>query len=110
MEGLGVGLALLLRHRPPGDVRLDTDDRLDALVDAGLVEADRAVEGAVIGNGEAVEPELGRRIDEIRDPPEPIEEAELGVDVEVSEVVRGDRHGRVNGSRSAGRETDDPRP
>ena len=32
VEGLGVGLALLLGHRPAGDVRLDADDRLDALV------------------------------------------------------------------------------
>ena len=90
VEGLGVGLALLLGHRPAGDVRLDADDRLDALVDAGLVEADGAVERAVIGDGEAVEALLGRRIDEVRDPPEAVEEAELGVDVEVSEVVRGE--------------------
>ena len=30
VEGLGVGLALLVAHRPPGDVGLDADDRLDA--------------------------------------------------------------------------------
>ena len=58
------------------------------LFDAGLVEGDRAVESAVIGDREAVEALLGRRIDEVRDPSEPVEEAELGVDVEVSEVVR----------------------
>ena len=34
VEGLGVGLALLVAHRPAGDVRLDADDRLDALRDA----------------------------------------------------------------------------
>ncbi len=31
VEGLGVGLALLVGHRPAGDVGLDADDRLDAL-------------------------------------------------------------------------------
>ena len=94
VEGLGVGLALLLEHRPAGDVRLDADDRLDALRDAGLVEGDGPVERAMVGQGEAVEALRGRRIDEIRDPPEPVEEAELRVDVEVREVVGGEgRHG-----------------
>ena len=65
-----------------------------------LVEGDGAVEGAVVGQGEAVEALRGRRIDEVRDPPEPVEEAELGVDVEVREVVRARGSSRgVNGSR-----------
>ena len=37
---------------------------------------------------------LGRGVDQLRDPPEAVEEAELRVDVEVGEVVRGDGHGR----------------
>ena len=44
----------------------------------------------MIGDREAVEALLRRRIDEVRDPPEAVEEAELGVDVEVGEVVRGE--------------------
>ena len=58
----------------------------------------------MVGQGEAVEALLRRRIDEVRDPPQPVEEAELGVDVEVREVVRGEgRHGTsmVTGSRPA---------
>ena len=94
VEGLGVGLALLLGHRPSGDVRLDADDRLDALRDAGLVERDGAVERAVVGDREAVEALGGRRIDEVRDAPEAVQEAELRVDVEMREVVGGNRHGR----------------
>ena len=95
VEGLGVGLALLVGHRAAGDVGLDADDRLDPLGRGGLVEGDRAVERAVIGQGEAVEALLRRRIDQVVDPPEPVEKAELGVDVEVREVVRGDgRQGR----------------
>ena len=108
VEGLGVGLALLLGHRPAGDVGLDADDRLDPLRLRRLVEGDGAVEGAVVGQGEAVEALRGGRIDEVRDPPEPVEEAELRVGVEVREVVRGEgRHGgsMVAGDPGSARET-----
>ena len=93
VEGLAVGLALLVRHRPPGDVGLHADDRLDARLGGRLVERDRAVERAVVGDGEAVEAVLDRRVDEVGDPPQPVEQAELRVGVEVDEVVRGDGHG-----------------
>ena len=86
MEGLGVGLPLLLGHRSPGDVGLHADDRLDPLVLRGLVEGDRPVQGAVIGQGEAVESLGGRRIDEVRDPAQAVEQAELGVDMEVRKI------------------------
>ena len=52
VERLGVGLALLVGHRPPGDVGLDADDRLDPLRVRRLVEGDRPVQGAVVGDGE----------------------------------------------------------
>ena len=61
VERLGVGLALLVGHRPPGDIGLDADDRLDPLRRGRLVEGDGAVERPVVGQGEAVEPLLGRR-------------------------------------------------
>ena len=51
--GLGVGLALAVGHRASGDVGLDADDGLDLALLAGLVEGDRAVERAVVGDGEA---------------------------------------------------------
>ena len=95
MEGLGVGLALLVGHRPAGDVGLDADDRLDALRPGRLVEGDRAVEGAVVGDRHRIHAQLGRRVDQLGDPAEAVEQAELGVDVEVREVVgREGRHGR----------------
>ena len=60
-----------------------------------LVEGDRAVEGAVVGDRHRIHAQLGRRVDQLGDPAEPVEQAELGVDVEVREVVRGEgRHGR----------------
>ncbi len=94
VERLGVGLALLVAHRPAGDIRLDADDRLDALRSRGLVEGDRAVQGAVVGDRQRIHAQLGGRVDQLGDPAEPVEEAEFGVDVEVREVVRGDGHGR----------------
>ncbi len=92
VEGLGVGLALLVGHRAAGDVRLDPDDGLDALVLRGLVEGDRAVEGPVVGDGHRIHARRGRRVDQLGDPPEAVQQAELAVDVEVREVVRGDGH------------------
>ena len=62
VEGLAVGLALLVRHRPTGDVRLHPDDRLDARLRGRLVERDGAVERSVVGDGEAVETVLHRRV------------------------------------------------
>ena len=58
VEGLAVGLALLVAHAPPGDVGLDADDRLDALGGDGLDERDGPVERAVVGDGHGVEAEL----------------------------------------------------
>ena len=99
VEGLGIGLALLVGHRPAGDVRLDADDRLDALVPGRLVEGDRAVEGAVVGDRHRVHAQLGRRVDQLGDPAEAVEKAELRVDVEVREVVRARGSSRdVHGS------------
>ena len=110
VEGLGVRLALAVGHGPPGDVRLDADDRLDAALLAGLVERDRAVEGAVVGQGEAVEAERAGLADEVVDPPQPVEQAELRVDVQVGEVVRGDGHGRNRILIAGGRLTSAHRP
>ena len=93
MEGLAVGLALLVGHRSAGDVRLDADDRLDALRSRRLVEGDGAVERAVVGEGHRIHALRGRRVDQLGDPPEPVEKAELRVDVEVGEVVGREGHG-----------------
>ena len=102
VERLRVGLALAIEHAPAGDVGLDAEDRLDAPVDAGLVEGDRAVERAVVGDREAVEALRRGLADELVDPPEAVEKAELRVDVKVREVVRGDRHGRADGTAPRG--------
>ena len=54
---------------------------------------------------EAVEALRGRLADELVDPAEAVEKAELRVDVEVREVVRGDRHGKAHGTRPLGART-----
>ena len=100
VERLGVCLAFAVPHAPPSDVRLDAEDRLDARRGARLVERDRAVEGPMVGQGEAVEAVSRGRVDELRDPPQAIEKTELRVDVEVGEVVR--RQGRHGTSMVAG--------
>ena len=93
VEGLAVGLAFLVAHAPPGDIRLDADDRLHALGRDGLDEGDRAVQGAVVRDGHGVEAELRTLFGEIVDAAQPIEQAELGVEVQVDEIVRRDGHG-----------------
>ena len=94
VEGLGVGLALLVGHRPAGDVGLDADDRLDPLVAGRLVEGDRAVERAVVGDRHRIHAQLRGRVDQLGDPAEAVEQAEFGVDMEVREVVGSEgRHG-----------------
>ncbi len=101
MEGLGVLAPLPVGHGPASDVRLDPDDGLDALLLTGLVERHRSVQGPVIGDGQGVEAESGRLRCQVIDAPEAVEQAELRVDVEVREVVRGDGHLRVHGSPAA---------
>ncbi len=92
VERLGVGLALAVVHRPTGDVRLHSDDRLDVLGGGRLVEGDGSVERAVVGQGDRIHPVRGGRVDDLTHPPEPVEKAELGVDVEVGEVLGRHRH------------------
>jgi len=93
VEGLAVGLTLLRGHRPRGDIGLDPDDGFDPLVPGSLVERHRAVERAVVGDGHRVHALRGRRVHELGDPTEAVEEAELRMDVEVREVVGRQGHG-----------------
>ena len=87
---LVVGLAFAVGHRAPRDVGLDADDGLDARRATGLVEGHRPVQRAVIRYGQRVEAErLGLR-HQLRDAAQAVEQAELGVDVEMREIVRRD--------------------
>ena len=93
MERLAICLAFLVAHAPPGHVGLDANDRLHALGGDGLDERDGSVQRAVIGDRHGIEAELGALFGEVVDAAEPVQQAELGVEMEVDEIVRGDSHG-----------------
>ena len=84
-------VALLLRLAVVGDVDLGADQRLDAVLSGLLVELDGTRERAVVGERDGRHLELGRPSGEVRNPAGPVEDRELGVDVEVDE--RRFRHG-----------------
>jgi hypothetical protein len=93
VEGLRIRLALLVAHASTGDVCLHADDRLDLARGAGLRERDRAVQSPVVRDGHGVEPELRPSLGQLVDPPQPVEQAELGVEMQMDEVVRRNGHG-----------------
>jgi len=64
-----------------GDVGLDADDRLDVAAARLPVEVDDAVEGAVVGDGAGLLPQLSHAVEELRNAGEAVEEAEFGVKV-----------------------------
>ena len=70
--------------------RLDTDDRFDAGVTAERVEVDRAVEGAVIGESERRHVQRFRACDEVAEAGQPVEQAVLGMRVQMDEVLGDD--------------------
>ena len=90
LVGLGqerqVRVALLLLGRVVADVHLTADQRLDALLPGVLVELHGAGERAVVGERHSGHLELGRPSGEVRDPAGPVEDRELGVNVEVDEL------------------------
>ena len=72
---------------------------------AGLGEAHRAVEAVVVGEGQGRLPQLGRPGDQLLDAAAAVEEREVGVDVQVDEVVgtAGARSRRQGGGGAAAR-------
>ena len=71
------------------EVDLAADDRLDPRLPRGLVELDRAVHHAVVGEPERGLPERGRALHEAVDLRGPVEQRVLGVDVQVGAGGRG---------------------
>ena len=90
-----------LEPAPRRDVALEADDRLDLLPASLLVELERAVEVAVVGDREGVLTErLGPR-DEVRDRAEPVQQRVLGVHMEVGEHRRTGLRQYANGRADA---------
>ncbi len=74
-------------------VGLEAEDRLDAVLAAGLVELDRAVHDPVVGEPQRRLAERGRPLGQRVDLAGAVEQRVLGVDVQV-----GDRRGRHGGA------------
>ena len=73
------------------EVDLAAHDRLDAVLAGGLVELDRAVHDAVVGQAEGRLAEVGGALGERVDLARAVEQRVLGVDVEIGagELVAG---------------------
>ena len=83
--GIATALAVTLGAPARGNVRLVADDRIESGSLAFLVELDGAEEIAVIGEGAGVHA-LGLDVgDELRDPARAVEEAVVGMAVEMDE-------------------------
>ena len=91
-----VGAAVFLEARGFDEVEFAADDRLDAFGLGGVVELDRAVKIAVVGERESLHPQLRRAIHQPVDPARAVEQAVVGMDVEVDEILIGGRHGDFN--------------
>ena len=86
VKGLLVCLPLLVTHATTRNVGLHADDRLDPTLRRRLDKLHRPVEGAVVSNGDGVHAERLRLVHERIDLAHAVEQAELGVDVEMGEV------------------------
>jgi hypothetical protein len=86
-----IGAAVFLEPRRLDEVEFAADEGLDAGVLGGLVELDRAVEIAMVGQRERGHAEFLGAAHETIDPAGAIEQAVVGVDVEVDEIS-GSRH------------------
>jgi hypothetical protein len=80
---LALGLVL---HRGRRDVGLAAEDRLDPGVLGLLVEVDHAVHVAVVGEGHRVHAHLLTGLEQVGQPDGPVEQAVLGMQVEVREL------------------------
>ena len=100
VERLLVGLPLFVAHPTAGDVRLNADDRLNPKLHCRLHELDRAVEGAVVGEGDRVHPKALRLLHQRLQVAHAVEQAELAVDVEVRKVRLGAHVGQSSDRRT----------
>ncbi len=88
-----VGAPVLFEARSLNQVELAADDRLDALGLGRVVEFDRAVEIAMVGERDGGHAEYDRPVHQPVDAAAAVEQAEVGVDVEMDEILIDGRHG-----------------
>jgi hypothetical protein len=91
------------------EVRLEAQDRLHAVLATGLVELDRAVQHAVIGEPQRRHPELGGTFGQLLDLAGAVEQRVLGVDMQMDGARRA--HGATSvGARGDARIGPKPPP
>jgi hypothetical protein len=83
---IGVGLPLPIVASARRQIDLTTDDRLDALLLAGLIERDDSIERAVVGDREGGEMKLGGASGEVIYAAGAVKKAVLGMNVKMSET------------------------
>jgi len=88
---LGVHLPLPVEPAPGGYVHLAADDRLDSVLLAAPVEGDHPIQYPVVGESHPAQPELGRPRGDVGDAGGAVEEAVLGVYVEMGESRAANR-------------------
>jgi hypothetical protein len=80
------GAAAFLAHVPRGDVELAAEDRLDAGLHRVGVEVDDPVHLPVVGDRDGGHVERGGLLRQLRNEDHPVQQAVLGVHVQVHEV------------------------
>ncbi len=69
-----------------GHINFDADNGFDAGLGRFFIKLDRAEHGAVIGDGHRMHAELGGPLQKVVDANGPIQQAVLGVDMEVNKI------------------------
>ncbi len=85
-SGLARALGRLVEAVVGGDVELAADDGLDPSLLRLDIELESAIHGAVVGDGHALHAVFLALGEQIADPDGPVEQAVLGVDMEVDEI------------------------
>ena len=70
-----------------GDASFDPDDRLDPRLLGGGVERDDPIHGPVVSQRHRPHPLLGHPLRHLADAAQAVEQAELGVDVEMDKAI-----------------------
>lgn len=81
MKALGINAGAFVVARAECDIRLYSDDRLDARFFAGLVKVDRAVHIAVVGEADSGHPVFFRQRDHFLNLGETVQKTVMAVGV-----------------------------
>ena len=95
VAALGIGHPVLRGGEPQRQLR--AEDRAHAQLGGGLGEADHAVHPVVVGERQGLEPEPGSLLDQLLGVARPVQEAEVGVAVQLAYGTRGPAAATISG-------------